>query len=170
MEEQQVTFDFGKKKKKSKVADPQVEEKIIDEPDYDYEFLARRLYEQIGEQQTSKYVMKPPYVRSFGTRTTWSNFHEICMIMKRDCEHVCNFFTKELGVVCSVTGNQSLILRGRYTLKNVESVLKKYIRTYIKCRNCNCPDTQLEKGGRRGRLLQVVCNKCKAVYTIEKIK
>lgn len=47
--------------------------------------------------------------------------------MHRQPEHVIQFLYSELGTQGSVDGSQRLVMKGRYTQKQIENVLRKYI-------------------------------------------
>ena len=47
--------------------------------------------------------------------------------MHRQPEHVLQFLYSELGTQGSIDGAQRLIMKGRYTQKQIENVLRKYI-------------------------------------------
>lgn len=90
------------------------------------------------------------------------------------------FLFAELGTSGSVDGAQRLIIKGRYTQKNMENVLKKYIGKsdirkpfhlvrfvngllppppveYVMCKTCKSSDTILEK---ENRLYFIICEAC----------
>lgn len=70
----------------------------------------------------------PPQVAREGTKkTTFSNLMDICRRMHRQPEHVLQFLYSELGTTGSIDGQQRLIMKGRYTQKQIENVLRKYI-------------------------------------------
>ena len=72
----------------------------------------------------------PPQVAREGTKkTTFSNLMDICRRMHRQPEHVLQFLYSELGTTGSIDGQQRLIMKGRYTQKQIENVLRKYIGT-----------------------------------------
>ena len=50
--------------------------------------------------------------------------------MKRNPEHVCQFFLTELGTEGSISEN-NLILKGKHVNKNIESLIIKYISITI---------------------------------------
>lgn len=82
--------------------------------------------ELAGEKR--KYTIVPPQVAREGTKKTmFSNITDICRRMHRQPEHMIQFLYSELGTQGSVDGNQRLIMKGRYTQKQIENVLRKYI-------------------------------------------
>lgn len=73
--------------------------------DYTYDQLLDMVFEIMrvrnpdmvaGEKK--KFVMKPPQVARAGSKkTAFTNFIEICRLLKRDSKHVLNFLLAELG-------------------------------------------------------------------------
>ncbi len=93
--------------------------------------------------------------------------------MHRQPEHVIQFLYSELGTQGSVDGAQRLVMKGRYTQKQIENVLRKYIGKshesccrwvmlsgtveYVTCKICKSPDTLL---GKENRLYFMTCESC----------
>ena len=46
--------------------------------------------------------------------------------------------------------DKQLLLRGRFTQRSLESVLRKYARQYVICHSCHTADTQILKNSRKG--------------------
>lgn len=59
-----------------------------------------------------------------------------------------NFILSELGATGSVDGDNKLVIKGRFQQKQIESVLKAYIREYVTCHTCRSPNTILTKENR----------------------
>jgi translation initiation factor 2 subunit 2 len=75
-----------------------------------------------------KFTLVPPQVNREGTKkTVFANIADICRRMRRQPKHLMEFLFAELGTSGSVDGSQRLMIKGRYTQKNMENVLKKYI-------------------------------------------
>jgi len=144
---------------------------IEGEKDYNYEFLAHRIFGLIhkdGEQEPVKYTMKPPVVYREGTKKTiWVNFPEICKIMNRPPEHVLSFLLAEVGTTGSIDGNSRFVIKGRFQPKHIENILRRYIAEYVKCHTCKTPETHLK---RENRLMFMVCDKCGSSRTVTPIK
>jgi len=82
--------------------------------------------ELAGEKR--RYTIVPPQVAREGTKkTVFANLTDICRRMHRQPEHVIHFLYSELGTQGSVDGAQRLVMKGRYTQKQIENVLRKYI-------------------------------------------
>merc|ERR1712187_296913 len=105
---------------------------------------------------------KPPQVVRVGSkRSGWINFQEICQLLARDPNHVMSFALTEFATEGALAGNGQLLLKGKYTTKNVESLLKKYIKEYVQCLMCKSSKTDLEKDTAT-RLFMVKCRNCGA--------
>lgn len=80
-------------------------------------------------------------------------------MMHRDTSHVNEFFKAELGTESNVDGNQSLIIRGRFIPKYIESLLWKYVMEYVTCEMCRSANTDLPKD-QGSRLCFCNCRDC----------
>lgn len=169
-------IDFTKKKKKRPVksvtvAEParndlpvelqQVLQQELLIPDYTYEFLLRRLYDQLPTSGTAarKLTLPVPQVGMVGTkRTCIVNFTIICSQIQRPDEHVKAYIAKELGAIVSQSGtNGQLIIKGRYKTTQIESIFRSYVSNYVTCSVCKNHHTELVK---EDRLTFVKCLGC----------
>ncbi|EIW72295.1 hypothetical protein TREMEDRAFT_26804 [Tremella mesenterica DSM 1558] len=115
-----------------------------------------------------RYTIVPPQVAREGTKkTVFSNIYDICRRMHRQPEHLIQFLYAELGTQGSVDGAQRLIMKGRYTQKQIENVLRKYITEYVTCKICKSPDTLL---GKENRLYFMTCESCGSRLSVSAIK
>jgi len=143
--------------------------------DYTYDELLTRAFHAMkqlnpdmiaGEKR--RFIMKPPQCARVGTKkTSFINFAEICNTLHRQPKHILAFILAELGASGSVDGNNQLIIKGRFQQKQLESVLRRYIKEYVTCHTCKSPDTLLE---RDVRLYFLRCNKCKSSCSVTAIK
>uniref|UniRef100_A0A8R1I1G9 Eukaryotic translation initiation factor 2 subunit 2 n=1 Tax=Caenorhabditis japonica TaxID=281687 RepID=A0A8R1I1G9_CAEJA len=180
----------GKKKKKAPKVDDVVEEKtpsldigigaqnLIDAkgawPDYTYEEALALVFQVMKDKNPDfagdkkKFAIKLPEVGRAGSKkTAFSNFLEICRLMKRQDKHVLQFLLAELGTTGSIDGSNCLIVKGRWLQKHFESVLRKYIKEYVMCHTCKSSDTQLTKDT---RLFFLQCNTCGSRCSVTAIK
>lgn len=120
-----------------------------------------------------KLMIAPPQIAREGTKKTmFSNLTEICRKMHRQPEHVITFLYAELGTTGSLDGNQRLLMKGRFTQKQIENVLRKYIgmfplvvvnssadvlAEYVTCKICKSSDTIL---GKENRIYFMTCEAC----------
>jgi len=115
-----------------------------------------------------RFLMVPPQVTREGAKKTmFANINEVCQRMHRQPEHVVQFLYSELGTSGSMDGAQRLIMKGKFSQKQVETVLRHYIKNYVTCNICKSSDTLLE---RDNRLSFIVCQTCASKYSVQAIK
>lgn len=142
--------------------------------DYTYEELLDRVFNIMKQKnpamvdRKTKLVMKPPQVMRVGARrTTFANFTDICKLLHRQPKHVFAFLLAELGTSGSIDGNNHLIIKGRFQQKQIESVLKRYIKEYVTCHTCRSPATILQ---RENRLFFLQCETCGSKCSVQSVK
>ncbi|XP_060075545.1 eukaryotic translation initiation factor 2 subunit 2-like [Ylistrum balloti] len=143
--------------------------------DYTYDELLSRVFDIIREKNPDMvagekkiFKMRPPQVLKVGTRkTSFANFSDICRFLHRQPKHVLAFLLAELGTSGSVDGNNQLIIRGKYNQKQIENVLRRYIKEYVTCHTCRSPDTLLQKDT---RLFFLQCETCGSRCSVASIK
>ncbi|TNN60301.1 Eukaryotic translation initiation factor 2 subunit 2 [Liparis tanakae] len=126
------------------------------ERDYTYDELLARVFNIMREKnpdmvagEKRKFVMKPPQVVRVGTKkTSFVNFTDIC----------------KLG---SIDGNNQLVIKGRFQQKQIENVLRRYIKEYVTCHTCRSPETILQKDT---RLYFLQCETCHSRCSVASIK
>ncbi|CAB4010818.1 eukaryotic translation initiation factor 2 subunit 2 [Paramuricea clavata] len=181
--------DFSLPMKKKKKRRPQAKENEIEpdeqekegsQPDYadreyTYEELLTRAFKTMeaknpnvvaGEKR--KFIMRPPQVFKIGTKkTSFANFGDICKILHRQPKHLLAYLLAELGTSGSIDSNNQLIIKGRFQQKQIESVLRRYIKEYVTCHTCRSPDTILQK---ETRLYFLQCETCGSRCSVASIK
>lgn len=192
-----LEMDFSKTKKKKKkkkdldelVAEEEKEKEQQDKDhaedeshtwagsdrDYTYDELLTRVFDIMRDKnpdmvagKKQKFVMRPPQVVRIGTKkTSFANFTEICKTLHRLPKHLLDFLMAELGTSGSVDGNSQLIIKGRFQQKQIENVLRRYIKEYVTCHTCRSPDTILQKDT---RLFFLQCESCGSRCSVASIK
>ncbi|XP_055686968.1 eukaryotic translation initiation factor 2 subunit 2 [Lutzomyia longipalpis] len=143
--------------------------------DYTYDELLKRVFEIILDKNPEmatggkpKFVMRPPQVLRVGTKkTSFANFMEICKVLHRLPKHLLDYLLSELGTSGSVDGNNQLIIKGRFQPKQIENVLRRYIKEYVTCHTCKSPHTILQKDT---RLFFLQCESCGSRCSVASIK
>lgn len=192
-----LDMDFSKTKKKKKTKKKDLDEFIAEDEkkkaedkenvedsqtawfgqdrDYTYDELLTRVFDIMRDKnpdmvagKKQKFVMRPPQVVRIGTKkTSFANFTEICKTLHRQPKHLLDFLLAELGTSGSVDGNSQLIIKGRFQQKQIENVLRRYIKEYITCHTCRSPDTILQKDT---RLFFLQCETCGSRCSVASIK
>jgi len=143
--------------------------------DYTYDELLKRVFDIMREKnpdivagEKKRFVMKPPQVMRIGTKkSSFSNFAEICKMLHRQPKHLLAYLLAELGTSGSIDGNNQLIIKGRFQQKQIENVLRRYIKEYVTCHTCKSPDTILQKDT---RLYFLQCETCGSRCSVASIK
>jgi translation initiation factor 2 subunit 2 len=142
---------------------------------YTYEVMLQRVQDIMHEKnpelnEKERVKIKPPMLMRVGTKKTlWANFQDICNSLKRNPEHVFQFFMAELGTEGSIDGNQRLVIRGKYVPKYIESLLRKYIVEYVTCSMCRKPNTTMTKDS-VSRLYFMNCEDCGSNRSVAPIR
>uniref|UniRef100_A0A8C8M4P7 Eukaryotic translation initiation factor 2 subunit 2 n=1 Tax=Oncorhynchus tshawytscha TaxID=74940 RepID=A0A8C8M4P7_ONCTS len=145
------------------------------ERDYTYDELLNRVFQIMREKnpdmvagEKRKFVMKPPQVVRVGTKkSSFVNFTDICKLLHRQPKHLLAFLLAELGTSGSIDGTNQLIIKGRFQQKQIENVLRRYIKEYVTCHTCRSPDTILQKDT---RLYFLQCETCHSRCSVASIK
>jgi len=143
--------------------------------DYTYDELLNLVFNIIREKnpdlatgEKKRLVMRPPQVLRVGSKkTSFANFLELCKLLHRPQKHMQAFLLAELGTSGSVDANNQLIIKGRFVQKQLESVLRRYIKEYVACQTCRSPDTILQKDT---RLFFLQCETCGSRRSVASIK
>lgn len=80
-----------------------------------------------------------------------------------------SYVCSELGSEASLDASFQLVIRGKYTSKQAESILKAYIQEYVACQMCRSPNTTLTKDPVT-RLHFLQCNSCGAKRSVAAIR
>jgi translation initiation factor 2 subunit 2 len=144
-------------------------------PLYTYQDLLNRVVDIIHQNNPEltdrrRATMKPPQLMRVGTKKTlWTNFQEICKMMRRNPDHVFQFMLAELGTEGSIDGSQRFVIRGKFVSKYIESLLRKYIGEYVTCQMCRSFNTSLTRDS-VSRLYFVHCQDCGSSRSVAPIR
>lgn len=97
-----------------------------------------------------------------GKVTVVRNFTDITGIINRDPKDVSKFFMKEFGIGVNVDGKR-LIINRKVSEENFNNKLEQYLNVYVRCYECNSPDTEIL---REARTSLIVCKACGAQHPI----
>jgi len=142
---------------------------------YPYAEILQRVYDALSEKNpellgAKKFTMIPPQVAREGSKkTVFVNFKDMSKKMHRTMEHVMSYFNAELGVPCSLDPEGKLTFKGRFTPKQIESVVRKYMIAYVQCQMCKNFDSNLVKESAT-RLTFLECNRCGARMSVQNVE
>lgn len=139
---------------------------------YEYDELLQRILGMLNPDISERkaFRMKPPEVVMDGTKkVVLVNFPEICSAMNRHPDHVLSFMLAEMGTSGSLDGTSRVTFKGRFKPKQIESIIRQYVKEYVLCKLCKSSDTKLNKD-QATRLYFMVCNTCSAHRSVNPIK
>jgi len=97
-----------------------------------------------------------------GNRTIISNFVGICSYLRRECEHLAKFLSRELAAPSKIRGKELILIR-KLPLDKINEKIKLYVQEFVICRECKKPDTELIK---QDRLMFIHCLACGAKHSV----
>ena len=100
-----------------------------------------------------------------GVKTIINNFKQICSYVRRDPEHVLKFLLKEIASPGTIKGDRLIITR-KISSSLINEKIKLYVETYVICKECKKPDTELVS---EDRIHFIHCLACGAKKPISKI-
>ncbi len=133
----------------------------------DYEKMLDEAYGKLP-QQTVKHErleVPRPYCTTFGARTIFQNFKEVCDALRRDSTHVLRFLSKELATAGIVDGNRA-IFQGKFGTDTFGRLMERYVNEFVTCPVCKRPDTKII---REKRLSFLVCEACGARSSVKSV-
>lgn len=137
--------------------------------------LLNRGYEKMNNNNPNMRSRKkcrilPPIVTPSGSkRTLYANVQETAAQLHRDFEHLKDFIYVELATTGSVDGDGRLLLRGRFRVPQIQSVLTSYARQYVICANCGSPNTKLNRDP-ANRLWFLKCSNCQSQRAVTTVR
>jgi translation initiation factor 2 subunit 2 len=134
---------------------------------YNYEELLKRARSQIPEIAMKQERLEVPRLRMsvVGMRTIVHNFKEIADIMNRDPQHIVKFLTGEMATAATVQEGRA-IFQGKFNADTLNTLLQRYMESFIVCPVCKRPDTKIV---REKRLSFLVCEACGAKSSVKNI-
>ncbi|KYK35686.1 MAG: translation initiation factor IF-2 subunit beta [Theionarchaea archaeon DG-70] len=132
-----------------------------------YENMLKEAAEKTSKDTTKtlRLEIPPPQVIIQGNRTFITNFTEITDSIRRNPKHLAKFLFRELAKPGDIDGTR-LILQGKVIRSLVEKKIEDYVKEFVYCKECNRPDTRLEK---EDRIIFMKCEACGAKHALRRI-
>ncbi|MFX1592465.1 MAG: translation initiation factor IF-2 subunit beta [Promethearchaeota archaeon] len=130
---------------------------------HNYNDLLDKAFEKIPEnvKKSSRFEIPTVELRIESRNTFITNFNRIISTLNRDRKHFLGIFLKTVGTMGEIRGDerQQLFLKGQYKEQVLNKLIENYTKTYVLCKICNKPDTQIQ---REGKKLYLKCTACGA--------
>ena len=123
-----------------------------------YDELIDKAYEKIPDnvKKLSRFVIPKVELRIEAKYTYITNFNKIINTLIRDRKHFIGVFLKKVGTMGEIRGQQ-LFLKGVYKEQVLNRLIELYSKTYVLCRICNKPDTDIQREGKKNYLKCTAC-------------
>lgn len=130
-----------------------------------YQELLDKGYENIPDnvKKLSRFEIPKAQIRIEAKNTYITNFNKIINTLNRDRKHFIVEFLKKVGTMGEMRGKH-LFLKGVYKEQVLNRLIELYSKTYVLCKICNKPDTEIQREGKKRFL------KCTACGAHEEIK
>ncbi|MFG1519741.1 MAG: translation initiation factor IF-2 subunit beta [Thermoplasmataceae archaeon] len=115
-----------------------------------------------GDKNKMRLQVPDPDVIYEGRVTIVRNFIDIVDMINRDPKHVAKFLMKELGIGVTIDSKRLMINR-KVSIDQIKDKISQYMDSFVKCYECQSPDTEIQKVGRVDLL---VCKACGAQHPI----
>ena len=132
-----------------------------------YEEMLNEAYKKIKPIESKIDRFEIPKIEGHieGTRTIITNFKQICSYLRRDQDHLLKFLLKELASPGSIKDDRLVLIR-KISSKLINEKIELYVQTYVICKECKKPDTEIIK---EDRFTFIHCLACGAKHSIAKI-
>jgi len=140
-----------------------------------YEQLIDRAYSVLQDKyphlvERKRPVLPLPKVERDGSKKVmWANFAQTAELLRREQEHLFAFVLAELSCDGSLDGQNRLIIKGRYSPRQMESVLKKYMIEFVLCHQCKNSESTLSRDVTT-RLCSLTCTLCHSTRVVAPIR
>jgi translation initiation factor 2 subunit 2 len=134
---------------------------------YDYDALLKKARSEIPEVAVKKERMELPRLRMsvIGMRTIIYNFKEIADALNRGPQQLMKFLTGEMATAATSQEGR-VIFQGKFNADTLNTLLQRYVESFIVCPVCKRPDTRIVK---EKRLSFLVCEACGAKSSIKNL-
>ncbi|MFC7203404.1 translation initiation factor IF-2 subunit beta [Haloferax namakaokahaiae] len=128
------------------------------------EHLDRAMTETPDEHASGgRFSVPDPVVRREGNVTVYENFAETHDRLARDASHLLSYLQSEFATSASIDETGRARFTGAFKQPRVAEALDGYVETFVRCNECDSPDTRLvtEQGTTR-----LKCDACGALSAI----
>ncbi|MFP4045559.1 MAG: translation initiation factor IF-2 subunit beta [Candidatus Aenigmatarchaeota archaeon] len=123
--------------------------------EYD-ELLKRAKEKSSGKAESSRFEVPEPELMHEGNKTIIKNFSKIADAIRRPEDHIVKFFSRELAVPGEAEDRRA-VFNGRFSEKQVNEKLEKYMEEFVFCPACDKVDTKLIQ---EQRIYKIKCEAC----------
>lgn len=129
----------------------------------DYHTLLKQAKESLPEIEQNEERFQIPKVKGHiqGVKTVISNLNQIADSLQRPIKHILKYLARELASTAE-QANQLVVFGSKVSAAKINEKIESYANEFVFCRECNKPDTKLNK---EGDIYYFKCQACGARYT-----
>ena len=131
---------------------------------YSYSTLLNRAYLLLG---TTTCINRPNIVKIGSKNILITNFVSICQYLNMKNEDIILYIRNELKTDVTLCEDYTVLIKGRYSQKDISNVFKTYISKYVRCWICKGLSSSLMYDSKT-KLEHLSCNICKSSRIILK--
>ena len=127
---------------------------------YNYEKLLEDALRKIPKKtkKKSRFEIPKADVMISGKRTFIQNFGQITSMLNREPRILLKFLLRELAAPGVLEGNVAVI-QGEFSKRQIDALIKRFVKIYVICPVCGSPDTFLVK---ERKIYYILCAACGA--------
>ncbi|MDT7900687.1 MAG: translation initiation factor IF-2 subunit beta [Acidianus sp.] len=127
----------------------------------DYEYLLDRVYSKLPKKSQVSETQALPSLIIFnvGNATIIKNFSEYCDRIRREDKLCMKYLLKELAAAGSINESGQLYIQGKFSSSVINTLMERFLKTYVQCSTCKSLDTVLVK---EGKIWYIQCLACGA--------
>ena len=129
----------------------------------DYHALLKQAKDALPEIEQSEERFQIPKVKGHiqGVKTVISNLNQIADTLGRPLKHVLKYLARELATTTEQV-NLLVVFGSKISASKINEKIESYANEFVFCKECNKPDTKLNK---EGDIYYFKCQACGARYT-----
>ncbi|MFH1786673.1 MAG: translation initiation factor IF-2 subunit beta [archaeon] len=133
----------------------------------DYDKLLERVSLSISDKPVNaeRFKLPAPKVKITGNRTCIQNFAEIADRCEREPTHLLKYLVRELATSGNLEG-QNAIFTGKFGYELVKGKIAAYVKEFVKCPECQKPDTKIIKENRQPLMRCMACGAKHSLRTL----
>lgn len=128
-----------------------------------YHTLLKQAKDALPEIEHSEERFQIPKVKGHiqGIKTVISNLNQISDTLGRPIKHLLKYLARELATTTEQV-NMLVVFGSKISASKINEKIEAYANEFVFCRECNKPDTKLNK---EGDIYYFKCQACGARYT-----
>lgn len=133
--------------------------------DFEYTALLKKAKSQLPEIKATTERFEVPKVTGHiqGVKTIITNFGQMCAVIRREPAELLKYLQRELATPATLEDHR-LVLGRKLSSQLINEKIAQFCKSFVLCRECGKPDTQLIK---EDRIVFMKCTACGAKQPVK---